>query len=410
MLFGLLPIWTNCVFAAPPSHHFSYLLNMPQPTEPRSGNPAPRVKKIVHFLYEPGDGGLDRVAILLANGMADQNFDTELWLTNRDGPTSSLISERVTVRTIPTPPIGGRGLRLLLQLPALAKLIREHRPAAIFSAGNQSNLTLALGRMIARRPSTKIIQKITNPVERPGMGRWLSYFRRLRFAMTARLGDVCLTLSAADARDYAESMPSAKERFRPVYNAYVSDEMLQTGENRAIRKPDEPMRFLAVGRLAVQKDYHTMFAALAKLDTPSWHLTILGDGPLRSELEELASDLRIADQIAFEGFVKSAIPYYAQHDALILSSRWEGLPAVPLEAMACGCQVIATDCSPGLTELLAQIGQETVGVGDVDGLTSAIQQSMEKRASALCDQTFIAKYSITSSINNHLQIADQTIG
>ena len=136
---------------------------------------------LVHFLYEPGAGGLDRVAILLANGMAERGLDTELWLTKTSGPLSRLISDKVVVRTVPAPPIGSRGFQLFAQIPALARMLDQHRPTAVFSAGNQSNLSLALARKLAPQSGSLVIQKITNPIVRPGMGGWRAARSQLAF-------------------------------------------------------------------------------------------------------------------------------------------------------------------------------------------------------------------------------------
>ncbi len=311
---------------------------------------------VVHFLYEPGNGGLDRVAILLANGMAKRGVPTELWLTRTTGPVADLIAAEVNVRIVPTPRIGGRGLQLFLQIPAVARMIREHRPRAIFSAGNQSNLSLAIARILAGKTRTKIIQKITNPVLRPGSASRAGRFRRWRFGFTARLGDITLTLSAADAKQYSKLYPHSAGKFLAVPNPYVTDPMLAAGEMRALRDSAVPPRLLAVGRIATQKGYWTLISALALLEERPWSMTILGDGSLMTDTKNRVEKLGLADRITFKGFVSDATPYFVRSDILVLSSQWEGFPAVPIEAMASGCAVVATDCSAGLTELLPSEG------------------------------------------------------
>lgn len=365
---------------------------------------------IVHFLYEPGDGGLDRVAILLANGMAARGIATELWLTMRDGPLAALISDQVTVRIVPTPAMGGRGLRLLLQIPAVARMIRDHAPQAIFSAGNQSNLTIALARKLAGKRAgshgTRIIQKITNPVIRPGMGAVSGWLRSRRFGLTARMGDLCLTLSEADARNNARLMPDAANRFRAVHNAYVTQAMLALGENPKVRAAGKPVRLLSVGRLAYQKDHATILRALGRLKDCDWTLRMLGGGPLQSELQAQAEQLGIEDRISFEGFVANPATAFAQSDILLLSSRWEGFPAVPLEAMAAGCDVVATDCSEGLSELLAMVGNKTVVIGDDAAFAAAIRTAIQAAAPMPGIHKIAAQYSIEASVADHLRMIE----
>ena len=92
----------------------------------------------------------------------------------------------------------------------------------------------------------------------------------------------------------------------------------------------------------------------ALCDDPRIQLTLLGDGPLRSELEALSKDLGMSDRIHFLGFRSNPFPIIRAADALVLSSRHEGMPNVVLEALACGTPVIATPAPGGLVELLAK--------------------------------------------------------
>ena len=361
-------------------------------------------RPIVHFLFQPANGGLDRVAILLANGMAACGENVELWLCKREGAVASLISEHVTVRMVPTMSFGGRGLQLAQQVPALARMIRAHNPAAIFSAGNQSNLSLALARKLARATGTKIIQKITNPIRRPGMGKLTVAIRTFRFGQTVALGDTCLTLSEADARSYAHIMPAVGNKFRAVKNAYVTDAMLAMGERHRARDKDKPARLLSVARLEYQKDHANLIKALARIKDLPWHLRILGDGSLEQETHALAVESGIADRVVFEGFVADPTQAYAESDIMVLSSRWEGLPAAPLEAMAAGCDVVTTDCSDGLTEIFARLGRPAIPVEDDAALAEAIAAAIKSDGRPDEMRAIAEDYSIASSVEDHLQV------
>ena len=363
---------------------------------------------IVHFLYEPGDGGLDRVAILLANGMASRDLPVELWLVKDEGATASLVDrEKVKVRILPTSHIGGRGFRLFRIIPALARMIREHKPRAILSAGNQSNLVIALAGKLAGRNETAIIQKITNPIRHPNMPTMTEAVRKARFEWTARLGDMCLVLSKADADAYRVFLPRASEKFQAVRNAYVTDEMLAIGLMRKQPKQSAPIRFLAVGRLAKQKNYEMMLRALARLSDLPWTLTILGDGRLREELKTVAIHLGISDQVNFAGFAPNPASYYAGSDILLLSSLWEGFPAAPLEALASGCDIVATDCAGGLSDILHDMGCEPVAVNDDEAFAKIISYKINNPSDHGKMIEIATQYSIESSVDDHLRLIDE---
>tara|TARA_R110001599_G_scaffold10093_12_gene50031 strand:- start:6781 stop:7914 length:1134 start_codon:yes stop_codon:yes gene_type:complete len=364
---------------------------------------------IVHFLYEPGDGGLDRVAVLLANGMASREIETELWLTKAHGSVGDMIAPNVTVRIVPTPRLGARGIQLLLQIPAVTRMIRKYQPKAIFSAGNQTNLSVAIARKLSGSSRTNFIQKITNPVLRPGLSRWARIARTWRFGFTARFADMCLTLSDADAEHYAQIYPHAADKFQCVPNPYVTADMLKLGDSRQVRAPGAPARLLAVGRITTQKDYPTLIAALALIAERPWSMTILGDGSMREEIQKQARSSGIADRITFKGFVSDPTPFYAQSDILVLSSQWEGLPAAPLEAMAAGCAIVATDCSEGLTRLLHRAGLETVPVANARALAGAIASAMDRPQATAPLKSCAQAFSIEASVDRHIERLEQSL-
>ncbi|MEH6789105.1 glycosyltransferase [Parasphingorhabdus sp.] len=364
-------------------------------------------RPVVHFLYQPGNGGLDRVAILLANGMAGRGIPTELWLTRATGYIAHLISPAVTVRVVPTPNAGGRGLQLFLQIPALARMIAKHRPRAIFSAGNQSNLSLAIARKLSGADTTKIIQKITNPILRPNMASLNKLFRTWRFGLTAGLGDMTLTLSEIDADIYSRIYPDSSDKFHAVPNPYVEPGMLDAGESRSARATGQPPRLLCVGRVAPQKGYETLVSSLALIADRAWSMTILGDGPLLEETKRQIETAGLAERITFKGFVSDTTRYFAESDILVLSSQWEGFPAVPIEAMATGCAVVATDCSEGLTHLMGQIQRNTVAVNDPEALARAIGQEIDEPGPIEPLRRCAAAYTVDNSITQHLRLMEE---
>ncbi|MDQ2802552.1 MAG: glycosyltransferase, partial [Pseudomonadota bacterium] len=111
---------------------------------------------------------------------------------------------------------------------------------------------------------------------------------------------------------------------------------------------------VTAGRLVPQKDHATLLRALAlRVQTAPARLLVLGTGPLRERLENLARELGIADAVAFLGFQENPLPYIRRADAFVLTSVSEGFGNVLVEAMGCGTPVISTDCRHGPAEILA---------------------------------------------------------
>lgn len=365
--------------------------------------PNPHPLSVAVFLYEPGNGGLDRVAILIANGLAARGVCTELWMIRPQGPMASQISPQVTVRIIPVSAIGSRSLQLLLQLPILIRTLRRVRPQVLMSAGNQSNFAVTLAARLAGC-GTLPVSKITNPMRRPGMRGIRLAVRRLRFGVSAWLSALTLTLSEADAHALGQEFPAIATRFQRVYNPYATAAMLAAGKARSSTCPEAP-QLLAVGRLMPQKDHATLLKALALLQARPWTLVVLGDGPLEPELVQLADRLGIGARVRFEGFVMDPLDWYRQSQLLILSSRYEGLPAVPIEALACGCKVVTTACSPGLSELMAATDMPApVAVGNAAALAAAIAAVLDTPRCPSELNRFALRYSVDSAVNDHLAV------
>ena len=154
-----------------------------------------------------------------------------------------------------------------------------------------------------------------------------------------------------------------------------------------------------------------MLSALALLADRSWHLTLVGYGPLKAMLVHQAKVLGITDRLTFAGFVREPESYYAEADLLILSSRWEGLGAVVLEAFACGCAVVATDCAPGLTALLDAAGlSKPVPVGDPEALSKAIVAALDSPPNLSPARAIAASFSLDASIEDHLRLFTPWLG
>jgi glycosyltransferase involved in cell wall biosynthesis len=106
----------------------------------------------------------------------------------------------------------------------------------------------------------------------------------------------------------------------------------------------------------------------------------LGEGEQRKELLHLAAELGLSEFVDMPGFVANPRSYMAHATVVALSSRWEALPTVLIEAMACGTRVVSTDCPSGPSEVLAggKYGQ-LVPVGDAAAMASALLNAVQGR-------------------------------
>jgi glycosyltransferase involved in cell wall biosynthesis len=138
-----------------------------------------------------------------------------------------------------------------------------------------------------------------------------------------------------------------------------------------------PVQVVSVGRLAAPKDFPTLVAAMAQLPEDSAHLRVLGDGPLRGELEAQRHALGLDTAVEFAGEVPDARPHLQDADVFVLSSLSEGMPVSILEAMAAGLPVVASAVD-GLEEVV--LDGETgflTPIGDASALATKLGQLVD---------------------------------
>jgi len=133
----------------------------------------------------------------------------------------------------------------------------------------------------------------------------------------------------------------------------------------------------AIGRLTEQKGFDVLLDAFARLPDRSLNLAILGEGQLRENLEEQALQLGIADRVHLPGFSNQPRKVLQDAELFVLSSRWEGLPIVLLEALATGTPIVSTDCpgEPRSVLLDGALGH-LVPTEDPEAMATAIAEAL----------------------------------
>lgn len=349
------------------------------------------------YLYQPGDGGLDRVAILLANHLARRGIRVELWMAHMQGVSAHLIDSRVPVRRVAALN-GHRRLSMIGQYPALCAMVQRHRPDILYSAGNQSNMLVALA---CAGTQTRSVARISNPIIRPRQRVMAAWARLKRFRAITRLSDLTIVMGEHD-----RALLASSGEVRLLPRPTVTPAMEKARALRRPREADAPFSLLMVGRLVTQKDHATALDALARLAHIDWRLTIAGEGPLRGALERQAQALGIADRVDFLGYVgdpERLARLMGRADLLLQPSRWEGLCATLIEALACGSQVVATDSTPNIRPVLAAAGQHPpVPVGDAAALARAIGRTLARPAAPALLEAAVREHGAARALDAYL--------
>lgn len=332
------------------------------------------VTRIAMYLPSASGGGAERLVVNLAGFFLARGLAVTILMDRAEGPLLGSIPKGATVVSFGNP-------RVWQSVTPLARYLRTARPDILVSNLEHNNIVAIWAAMLARVRTTLVVTQhnmLSAQARRGGTFRLLPALHRMFLARA----DGIVTVSAGIADDLAAVTKVARGRITVIHNGVVTDDF----ESKAAAGTDHPFFtagvpvFVAVGRLVPQKDFPTLLGAFARLvrDRPA-RLIILGEGPLRADLEGEVRKLDLADRVALPGYVLNPLPLMRAASAVVLSSRFEGFAIMLAEALACGTPVVSTDCPHGPAEILerGRFGP-LVPVGDPDALAAAMLAVLDR--------------------------------
>jgi glycosyltransferase involved in cell wall biosynthesis len=257
---------------------------------------------------------------------------------------------------------------------------------------DHANLIALWARTLARVPTRVYVSVRSNLSQEAEhapsrVGRWLPRLARVFYPRAQAV----IAVSQGVADDLEGLIGAGRARVLVIPNPVVTPDLTTLAAAAADHpwfKPGlivgAPPVVLAAGRLSPQKDFQTLIRAFALLVRDrDLRLLILGEGPERAALEFLVRDLGLTGRVALPGFRANPFALMARARLFVLSSAWEGLPGVLIQAMACGTPVVSTDCPSGPREVLAD-GRygPLVPVGDPQALAHAIGETLDQPIAA----------------------------
>ena len=335
-------------------------------------------RRFAVFAPNMAGGGAERAALQLAVGLSSRGHRVDLVLASADGPRMAEVPDDLEVVDL-----GAR--RVLTGLLPLVRYLRRARPDAMVSVLDHANVVALWARRLSGYPRRLAVVEQNNLSSAAGHGK----SRRDR--VMPRLvnlfypwADAVVAVSEGvlkDLKQHATAVDS--ERFRIIYNPIVTDHISSQAAAPVAHRWLEGGEkvFVAAGRLRPQKDFPTLLRAFALVRSrrPA-RLIILGEGPDRDDLERLCADLGIDEDVELFGYTDNPYAFFSRATAFVLSSRWEGLPTVLVEALSCGAPIVSTDCPDGPREILAggRYGH-LVPVGDAESLAQGLEMAIEGR-------------------------------
>ncbi len=336
-------------------------------------------KKIAIFLPTLVGGGAERVMLNLADEFASRGCQVDFVLAQCEGAFMSQIPVSVNLVELNTSHVkSGRSVR---SLPALVRYLRQERPAAVLT-GLHANIIAVWAKKISGVPFRLILSEHnTTTGHRQTYPLWTKAIFPTLKRWFYPMADKIIAVSYGVAEDL-QNGGIPREKITIVANPIITNQMVaKTSENLEHDwfAPGQPPVLLSVGRLTAQKDFPLLIKAFAEIHrTRPARLLILGDGSDRSILLSLVANLGVEKDVSLPGFVHNPYPYMKHAAVFVLSSQWEGLPTVLVEALYCGAPIVSTDCHSGPRQILKDGAYgRLVPVGDQKSLASAILQTLD---------------------------------
>jgi glycosyltransferase involved in cell wall biosynthesis len=359
---------------------------------------------IAFFLPSVRGGGAQRVIVNLVQGITERGLPVDVVLSAMDGVFLEQLPRSVRVVDLGAP-------RLLRSVVPLTGYLRRERPRVLVSSLNHANLVALWAARLARQ-GTPVVVTVHNTMSqangaqgRLAAGVW-SRLLRAFYPWAASI----VAVSRGAAVDLVRTSGLPEDSVEVVYNPVITPALVAQARQPPAHPwfgAGQPPVILGVGRLTAQKDFATLVRAFARVRRErAARLMILGQGEDRSMLEALAGQLGVSEDVALPGFQDNAMAFMAGSALFVLSSAWEGLPTVLIEALAAGARVVSTDCPSGPREILQEgrLGA-LVPVGDDAALARAMLEALD-RPSAAVPPDALAPYTRDAAVDNYLRVIE----
>lgn len=333
------------------------------------------MKRIANFIPSLSGGGAERVVINLLHSF-DRHEVTPILITgSATGPFADKIPDDVEVIDLKTP-------QMRKATRALVKVMNKQQPDLLISHLSHANIaTLRAARKAIYRPTIAVVEHMTMSAYKGQ--RWRDLLIKPLAKRLYPQADHIISVSNDAARDLERVLSLSKHSVKTIYNPVVSPEL----ERQASQTIDHPLSLfegkliLGVGRLSQQKDFSNLILAFSKLHAKSetpLHLAIVGTGEQEDFLETQIAKHGLQQAVSLVGFQENPYAWMRRADLFVLSSRWEALPTVLIEAMACGTNVVSTDCPSGPREILPpELHSHLVETGNPSALARKIYRILE---------------------------------
>lgn len=363
-------------------------------------------RKLALFLPTLDDGGAERVMLQLGASFAARGHQVDLVLAVPDGPLRSQVPSSVRTVQLDAP-------RSIRALPRLVLYLQQERPAALLSTLEHSNVLAIWARLLSRTGVRVVLREASVLPPRLRLSGLRPQLLRSLMRRSYGSANALVAVSRSVAESMVDTLGVPPRAVRIIYNPVITDDL----HRRAAAAVDDPWFapgappvVLGAGRLVPAKDFSTLLRAFAIVRARRRaHLMVLGQGSEREKLLGLIGELGLQDDARLAGFDHNPFRYMARSAVFATSSLYEGLPGALIQAMACGCRVIATDCYGGSREVLTdsrgRLAGPLVPMHDHEALARGIVDLLDAHARGPSRVDYdLERFREGSTVNEYLEV------
>lgn len=292
--------------------------------------------KLTLCITELDIGGAEKALVRIATGLQNKNWNVAVISLRDRGPLTDSLEQQ----GIPVTALNCGGFGDIRTYGRLKSAIRKNRPDMLLTFLHQANI---YGRLAARAVG---VRKVVSGVRVADRRRWVAITDRL----TKRFCDHYIAVSQNVAQVHASQIGLDPQFITAIPNGVD----IPDNQSSSIAAEETNHQLLFVGRLTDQKaplDLLEAFLLLPDKRRQQTSVTFVGDGPLRTALQDRITAAGVRSSVSLVGWQPDIMPFMQEASLLVLPSRWEGLPNVVLEAMAIGLPVVCSDVD-GCRELV----------------------------------------------------------
>lgn len=317
-------------------------------------------------------GGAERAMVLLAQGLSDRSHQVTFITIDNDAQDFYTLNPQVKRIYLDVASNSSNLIEATInnskRLMHLRNTIKDIDPDIIISCMDITNILTLLA--LAMSKYKIIVNEQNNPLSLHSK-TW-QILRYLTYPSAAKL----VSVSQGVDREFGWL---AKSKKTVIYNSLTPPANRPTAVALPPGADADKKWLVAMGRLVQQKNFSMLLSAFQRIADkhPDWQLLIFGEGELRSQLEAQRDKLCLGDRVLLPGITTNPFAIYERAELYVMSSLWEGLGVVLIEALACGLPVVSTDCPSGPREVVRDgIDGILVPNGDETALAEAMDLLM----------------------------------